>query len=95
MNRWPLVVLAACKLHNYCVDLNVPMPDLTEGDDMLAERIVRTGMRRARRGRGARRDLEVCPKRVQLTAHLDAHGFVRGATSQFSKATPRRDAVPF
>ena len=77
MNKIPLIISVACKLHNICVDrfglervlpfvgLNARETDIAGGDDSNALYTDGTGMQR-----GHRSDRDVCTKRAELTCAL-------------------------
>jgi len=77
MNKIPLIISVACKLHNICVDrfglervlpfvgLNARETDIAGGDDSNALYTDCTGMQR-----GHRSDRDVCTKRAELTCAL-------------------------
>jgi len=97
MNKIPLVITVACKLHNICVDrlellmLNHMLGEILEiyrnidvhgGDDQSMHYTDGTGLRRGHRPRS---DLDQCPKREAIKTHLRRHGAIRPDDSTFSR----------
>lgn len=82
MDKWALTIGVAFKLHNYCVDRNVPMPQLAEEEIGLTDAAVAVNVAAAAQHEhricpGRRSDLDDCPKRIQLTLALEEMGYLR------------------